>query len=176
MAGSAQSAFKDLSARRRVRALLLLLGLAMIGPLFSQSAWNNVTFTGGEIRDPDRTLPRAMILGVCSVIVLYLLANVTYVVTLPFDEIAARSPGPGRHGRDAGRVRQPVARLGDGRRDLDLDFRVRERPGPGRRPGVLRDGARRSLLPGCRLDESPARARRRPDRSGPVGCPCWCSP
>ena len=39
--------------------LLLLLGLAMIGPLFSQSAWNNVTFTGGEIRDPGRTLPRA---------------------------------------------------------------------------------------------------------------------
>ena len=37
--------------------LLLLLGLAMIGPLFSQSAWNNVTFTGGEVRDPGRTLP-----------------------------------------------------------------------------------------------------------------------
>ena len=45
------------------RRCLLLLGLAMIGPLFSQSAWNNVTFTGGEIRDPGRTLPRAMILG-----------------------------------------------------------------------------------------------------------------
>ena len=84
---SVQSAFKDLPADGGF-ALLLLLGLAMIGPLFSQSAWNNVTFTGGEIRDPDRTLPRAMILGVLSVIVLYLLANVTYVVTLPFHEIA----------------------------------------------------------------------------------------
>ncbi len=69
-------------------ALLMLLGLAMIGPLFSQSAWNNVTFTGGEIRNPGRTLPRAMILGTTSVILLYLLANVAYLFTLPLDAIA----------------------------------------------------------------------------------------
>jgi APA family basic amino acid/polyamine antiporter len=68
-------------------ALLLVLGLAMIGPLFSQSAWNNVTFTGGEIRDPGRTLPRAMILGTSTVVVLYFLANVAYIVTLKFTEI-----------------------------------------------------------------------------------------
>ena len=68
-------------------ALPLLLGLAMIGPLFSQSAWNNVTFTGGEVRDPGRTLPRALILGVTGVVVLYLLANVAYIVTLSFTEI-----------------------------------------------------------------------------------------
>ena len=68
-------------------ALPLLLGLAMIGPLFSQSAWNNVTFTGGEVRDPGRTLPRALILGVTGVVLLYLLANVAYVVTLKFTAI-----------------------------------------------------------------------------------------
>jgi basic amino acid/polyamine antiporter, APA family len=68
-------------------ALLLLLGLAMIGPLFSQSAWNNVTFTGGEVRDPGRTLPVALILGTSSVVLLYFLANVAYVVTLPLDGI-----------------------------------------------------------------------------------------
>jgi APA family basic amino acid/polyamine antiporter len=68
-------------------ALALLLGLAMIGPLFSQSAWNNVTFTGGEIRDPGRTLPRAMILGTSTVVLLYLLANVAYIVTLPLKDI-----------------------------------------------------------------------------------------
>jgi APA family basic amino acid/polyamine antiporter len=67
--------------------LLLLLGLAMIGPLFSQSAWNNVTFTGGEVRDPGRTLPRALILGVSGVVVLYLLANLAYIVTLDFATI-----------------------------------------------------------------------------------------
>ncbi len=68
-------------------ALPLLLGLAMIGPLFSQSAWNNVTFTGGEVRDPGRTLPRALILGVTGVVILYLLANVAYIVSLKFADI-----------------------------------------------------------------------------------------
>ena len=68
-------------------ALIFLLGLAMIGPLFSQSAWNNVTFTGGETRDPGRTLPRALFLGTTSVVALYLLANVAYLVSLPFAEI-----------------------------------------------------------------------------------------
>jgi APA family basic amino acid/polyamine antiporter len=68
-------------------ALLLLFGKAMIGPLFSQSAWNNVTFTGGETKDPERVLPRAMILGTTSVVTLYLLANVAYVLTLKLPEI-----------------------------------------------------------------------------------------
>ena len=36
-----------------------LLGKAMVGPLFAQTAWNNVTFTGSEVRDPGRNLPRA---------------------------------------------------------------------------------------------------------------------
>src|SRR4051812_37178891 len=68
-------------------ALIFLLGLAMIGPLFSQSAWNNVTFTGGETRAPARTLPRALFLGTTSVVALYLLANLAYLVSLPFAEI-----------------------------------------------------------------------------------------
>src|SRR5947207_11175990 len=68
-------------------ALLMLLGLAMVGPLFAQSAWNNVTFTGSEIRDPGRNLPRALLIGCLAVVALYLLANVAYVVTLPLATI-----------------------------------------------------------------------------------------
>jgi len=68
-------------------ALPLLLGLAMIGPLFAQSAWNNVTFTGGEVREPGRTFPRAMIIGTFSVVVLYFLANVAYILTLSLRDI-----------------------------------------------------------------------------------------
>jgi len=64
-------------------ALLMLLGRAMTGPLFAQSAWNNVTFTGSEVRDPGRNLPRALLAGCGVVVGLYLLANVAYVVTLP---------------------------------------------------------------------------------------------
>ncbi|MCI0436376.1 MAG: amino acid permease, partial [Gemmatimonadetes bacterium] len=68
-------------------ALALLLGKAMVGPLFAQSAWNNVTFTGGEIRDPGRNLPRALLIGCATVVTLYLLANLAYVVTLPLEGI-----------------------------------------------------------------------------------------
>jgi APA family basic amino acid/polyamine antiporter len=64
-------------------ALIMLLGRAMVGPLFAQSAWNNVTFTAGEVRDPGRNLPRALLIGCSLVVVLYLLANVAYIVTLP---------------------------------------------------------------------------------------------
>ena len=64
-------------------ALVMLLGRAMTGPLFAQSAWNNVTFTGSEVRDPGRNLPRSLLLGCAAVVGLYLLANLAYVVTLP---------------------------------------------------------------------------------------------
>ena len=70
-----------------VLALLMLLGKAMVGPLFAQSAWNNVTFTAGEVRDPGKNLPRALLLGCGIVVTLYLLANLAYVVTLPLSEI-----------------------------------------------------------------------------------------
>jgi len=68
-------------------ALLMLLGLAMVGPLFAQSAWNNVTFTGSEVRDPGRNLPRALLIGCGIVVTFYLLANLAYVVTLPLATI-----------------------------------------------------------------------------------------
>src|SRR4029078_11683706 len=70
-----------------VLALLMLVGRAMVGPLFAQSAWNNVTFTAGEVRDPSRNLPRALLLGCGLVVGLYLLANLAYVVTLPLTGI-----------------------------------------------------------------------------------------
>ncbi len=66
-----------------VLALVMMLGRAMVGPLFAQSAWNNVTFTAGEVRDPGKNLPRALLLGCGLVVTLYLLANLAYVVTLP---------------------------------------------------------------------------------------------
>ena len=68
-------------------ALALLLGRAMVGPLFAQSAWNNVTFAGGEVRDPGRSLPRALLVGCGTVVGLYLLANLAYLAVLPLDGI-----------------------------------------------------------------------------------------
>src|SRR6267142_151517 len=68
-------------------ALAFLFGKAMVGPLFAQTAWTNVTFIGSEIRDPGRNLVRALVIGCGSVVILYLLANLAYVAVLPFSEI-----------------------------------------------------------------------------------------
>ncbi|HZI64962.1 MAG TPA: amino acid permease [Thermoanaerobaculia bacterium] len=68
-------------------ALLVALGTAMVGPLFSQSAWNNVTFAGEEVEKPGRTLPLALLVGCLLVTTLYVLANVAYLNVLPLGEI-----------------------------------------------------------------------------------------
>jgi len=68
-------------------AFWMVLGRAMTGPLFSQSAWNNVTFTAGEVENPQRNLPRALLIGCLIVVSLYILANLAYVVTLPLSGI-----------------------------------------------------------------------------------------
>jgi len=59
----------------------------MVGPLFAQTAWTNVTFVGSEVRDPGKNLVRALVGGCGIVVVLYLLANVAYLAVLPFPEI-----------------------------------------------------------------------------------------
>ena len=81
-------------ANTNVLWLLMLLGLAMVGPLFAQSAWNNVTFTGSEIKEPGRNLPRALLIGCGTVVALYLLANLAYVVTLPLGALPALQKPP----------------------------------------------------------------------------------
>jgi APA family basic amino acid/polyamine antiporter len=69
-------------------ALVAALGTGMVGPLFSQSAWNNVTFAGEEVKEPGRTLPRALLAGCAVVTALYVLANVAYLNVLPLSGIA----------------------------------------------------------------------------------------
>ena len=68
-------------------ALALLFGKAMVGPLFAQTAWTNVTFIGSEVREPGKNLSRALLFGCGIVVVLYVLANVAYLAVLPFPEI-----------------------------------------------------------------------------------------
>jgi basic amino acid/polyamine antiporter, APA family len=68
-------------------ALALLFGRSMVGPLFAQTAWTNVTFIGSEVREPGKNLMRALVGGCGIVVVLYLLANAAYLAVLPFPEI-----------------------------------------------------------------------------------------
>ena len=68
--------------------LALAVAVAMSGPLFSQSAWTNVTFPGAEVRDPARTFPLALATGCLLVAALYVLANVSYLRVLGLGGIA----------------------------------------------------------------------------------------
>ena len=67
--------------------LIVALCIAQTGSLFSADAWNNITFTAGEVKNPRRDIPLSLALGTGIVIVLYLLANVAYLVTLPIEAI-----------------------------------------------------------------------------------------
>ena len=62
---------------------LPLVGAAMVGALFSSTAWPNVTFTAAETRDPRRTVGRALVLGTSLVCALYFATNVAYLNVLP---------------------------------------------------------------------------------------------
>src|SRR5207245_10517802 len=63
--------------------LLTVIGVAMVGSLFAADAWNNVTFVAGEVKDPERTLPRSLALGTGLVIAIYPLTNVAFLCVLP---------------------------------------------------------------------------------------------
>src|SRR4051794_30880780 len=67
--------------------LFIALCVAQTGSLFSADAWNNITFTAGEVKDPRRNIPLSLALGTIIVIGLYLLANVAYLVALPFESV-----------------------------------------------------------------------------------------
>jgi len=62
---------------------LISFGASLVGSLFSSDAWNNVTFAAAEVKNPQRNLPLALLLGTGLVTVLYLLANVAYLNVLP---------------------------------------------------------------------------------------------
>jgi APA family basic amino acid/polyamine antiporter len=64
-----------------------LVGVAMVGALFSADAWNNVTFTAGEVRRPRRDVPLALALGVGIVCAIYIACNFVYLRLLPLEAI-----------------------------------------------------------------------------------------
>lgn len=68
-------------------ALMMAIGVSMIGSLFSSDAWNNVTFIAPELKNPRRNIPLSLFWGTFIVTGLYLLANVAYLSVLPFNEI-----------------------------------------------------------------------------------------
>ena len=137
-----------------------VLGAAMVGSLFSSDAWNNVTFAAAEVQNPTRNLPRALAIGTGTVSLLYILANVAYLNMLPFAgdpngaDVLARGLQYAAQDRVGTAAIEVVARRrrrhGDGDRDPALDLRLQQRADSRRSSGLLRDGARRALLPAGR--------------------------
>jgi len=64
-----------------------MVGVAMVGALFSSDAWNNVTFAAGEVRNPKRNLPWSLALGVTLVSAIYVACNLAYLNVLPLEAI-----------------------------------------------------------------------------------------
>jgi basic amino acid/polyamine antiporter, APA family len=70
------------------RQLISALGVALIAVFWAYDGWVYITWVAGEVKEPRRNVPRAMVLGVLAVGVIYLAMNVTYLYALPVKEIA----------------------------------------------------------------------------------------
>jgi amino acid transporter len=62
-------------------------GLALVSVLWAYDGWADLAFISGEVKDPERNLPRALIIGTLAVIVIYLLANVAYLGVMSVDDV-----------------------------------------------------------------------------------------
>jgi APA family basic amino acid/polyamine antiporter len=81
--------FLPILPERLSRGKLAAIGLSMVSTLFAYNGWQSVSFVAGEIRDPQKNIPRSIILGVLFVIAAYLGANLTYIFVLGQPSIAA---------------------------------------------------------------------------------------
>jgi APA family basic amino acid/polyamine antiporter len=84
--GELQSVGGNLTAATAF-GLFIAVCVAQTNSLFAADAWNNITFTAGEVTNPRRNIPLSLLFGTLLVIGLYVLANVAYLVTLPFQTI-----------------------------------------------------------------------------------------
>ena len=61
--------------------------LAMVAILWAYDGWADLAFVGGEVKDPQRTLPRALLIGTGTVVALYLAANLVYLYLIPIQDV-----------------------------------------------------------------------------------------
>ena len=63
--------------------MAVILAVVQVGSLFSSDAWNNITFTAGEVKNPKRNIPLSLVLGTGFVLTAYFLASLAYILVLP---------------------------------------------------------------------------------------------
>jgi APA family basic amino acid/polyamine antiporter len=76
-----------LAATSGALGLFIAFCVAQVGTLFSSDAWNNITFTAGEVKNPRRNIPLSLAAGTGLVTLLYILANVAYLCLLPLAQV-----------------------------------------------------------------------------------------
>jgi len=81
------SFLSSVSAANGAFGLFIAFCVAQVGSLFSSDAWNNITCTAGEVKQPRRNIPLSLALGTGLVTALYILANLAYLCLLPLDKI-----------------------------------------------------------------------------------------
>jgi len=82
-----KSFIPSVTAASGLFGLMIAFGVSQVGSLFSADAWNNITFTAGEVKNPRRDIPVSLAVGTAVVISLYFLANVGYLSTLTLHQI-----------------------------------------------------------------------------------------
>ena len=65
------------------------MGMALSGAFWAYDGWGNVAFLGGEIREPEKNIPRGIVIGTLAFIGLYLLVNVAYLYILPVNSLGS---------------------------------------------------------------------------------------
>jgi basic amino acid/polyamine antiporter, APA family len=83
------AASNDLLGQPATFDLLTAVGAAMVPVLFAFGGWQTASFVAGEIRDSRKNLPRALLIGVCGVVVLYLAVNIVCLRVLGVAGLAA---------------------------------------------------------------------------------------
>ncbi len=71
--------------------IISVIGLALAGAFWAYDGWNNVTFVAGEVKDPQRNVPLALLYGTLIVMAVYVLINLAFLYILPIDEMS-KSP------------------------------------------------------------------------------------
>ena len=81
------SSLSSLTISDGILGFIVVICVAQVGSLFSSDAWNNITFTAGEVKNPKRNIPLSLALGTGLVLTLYMLANLAYLFTLSITQI-----------------------------------------------------------------------------------------
>ena len=148
-------------------AMISGFGVALIGVFWAFDGWVYITWVAGEIKNPQRVLPRAMVMGVLVVGVIYLAVNAVYLYALPITAVAKEETVA--HAAAAVLVRRQCRALAQ-RGDRTLVLRSDVVRHPQQRAGFVCHGARRRLLSchGARASALP-HARLQPDFAERVG-------